>query len=147
MQANWHVDCENPLDTNSIPTLCINMQDFGKQMGGRMRSLISGALVVLLVAAPAWALGDSSEPPATSPAAAAVAPGILYPPLPTNMSLPTYDYAAPETCAGCHFTLGLDHTSRVFGVIWNDATQTWQLTGSGWLASRHAQSDHASTEN
>src|ERR1035437_9027747 len=112
-----------------------------------MRSLISGALVVLLLAAPAWALGDSSEAPATSPAIAATAPGITYPPLPTNMSLPTYDYAAPETCAGCHFLLGLDHTSRVLGVIWNDTTQTWQLTGSGWLASRHPQSDHGSTEN
>src|SRR5208283_5573794 len=117
-----------------------------------MRWLMSGALlVVLLLAAPAWARGrwpvKGSEAPATSPATAAVAPGILYPPLPTNMSIPTYDYAAPETCAGCHFILGLDHTSRVFGVIWNDTTQTWQLTGSGWLASRHAQSDHASTEN
>ena len=121
-------------------------------MGERMRSLMSGALLVLLLlATPAWARGrwpvKGSEAPATSPATAAVAPGILYPPLPTNMSLPTYDYAAPETCAGCHFILGLDHTSRVFGVIWNDTTQTWQLTGSGWLASRHAQSDHASTEN
>jgi hypothetical protein len=76
-----------------------------------------------------------------------VAPGILYPPLPTNMSLPTYDYAAPETCAGCHFLLGLDHTSRVLGVIWNDQTQTWQLTGSGWLASAHSQTEHGSTEN
>ena len=117
-------------------------------MGGRMRSLISAALVVLVLGAPAWARGQSpvkgSEAAATS---AAVAPGILYPPLPTNMSLPTYDYAAPETCASCHAVLGLDHTSRVLGVIWNDATQTWQLTGSGWIASEHAQSDHGSTEN
>ena len=77
----------------------------------------------------------------------AVPPGVLYPPLPTNMSLPTYDYAAPETCAACHFILGLDHTSRVLGVIWNDQTQVWQLTGGGWLASQHSQSDHGSTEN
>src|SRR5579875_1417277 len=74
-------------------------------------------------------------------------PGILYPPLPINMSLPTYDYSAPETCAGCHFILGLDHTARAFGVIWDAQSQTWDLTGSGWLASDHAQSDHGSTEN
>ena len=120
-------------------------------MGRRMRSLISVGLGVLLLVAPAWAQGrrpvKGAEGPATSQETAAVAPGILYPPLPTNMSLPTYDYAAPEACAGCHFLLGLDHTSRVLGVLWNDTTQTWQLTGSGWLASRHAQSDHGSTEN
>lgn len=85
--------------------------------------------------------------PAAASQAQAVPPGILYPPLPTNMSLPTYDYAAPETCAGCHFLLGLDHTSRTLGVMWNATTQTWQLTGSGWLASAHSQSDHGSTEN
>ena len=185
MQANWHVDCTNPLNTNSTPTLCINMQDLGKQMGGRMRSLILVALVVLLVAAPAWALGDGSEAPATSPETAAVAPGITYPLLPnTALTAPTYDYAAPETCAGCHYIPegnlpGLDHTSRVLGV-WlqpqaavnasctagpTSATvggtpyacctgkgtgtcgDTWQLTGSGWFASRHSQSDYASTEN
>jgi hypothetical protein len=116
-----------------------------------MRSLISVSVALLLFASSAWARGQwpvkSSEAAATLPAAAAVAPGILYPPLPTNMSLPTYDYGAPETCAGCHFVLGLDHTARVLGVIWNDTTQTWQLTGSGWLASAHAQSDHGSTEN
>ena len=116
-----------------------------------MRSLISVSVALLLLASSAWARGQwpvkSSEAAATSPAAAAVAPGILYPPLPTNMSLPTYDYGAPETCAGCHFVLGIDHTARVLGVIWNDTTQTWQLTGSGWLASAHAQSDHGSTEN
>jgi len=152
-----------------------------------MRSLISVPLVVLLLAAPAWALGDSSEAPATSPETAAVAPGITYPTLPTNLTPPTYDYAAPETCAGCHFipegTLpGLDHTSRVLGVWFESATLVnasctagpttsagvttpgspyacctgagagtcsgqWRLTGSGWFASRHAQSDYASTEN
>src|ERR1019366_10600964 len=100
-----------------------------QMMGECVRSLMSGALLVLLLlATPAWARGrwpgKGSEAPPTSPATAAVAPGILYPPLPTNMSLPTYDYAAPETCAGCHFILGLDHTSRVLGVIWNDTTQT-----------------------
>ena len=74
-------------------------------------------------------------------------PGILYPPLPTNMSLPTYDYSETETCAGCHFILGLDHTSRALGVIWNAQTQSWALTGSGWLASAHSQTEHGSTEN
>ncbi len=108
-------------------------------------------LVVLptLVGVNAWA-GSAFWKPKAQVAAVAqqgVPPGILYPPLPTNMSLPTYDYTAPETCAGCHFLLGLDHTSRTLGVIWNAQTQTWQLTGSGWLASPHSQSDHGSTEN
>ncbi len=151
-----------------------------------MPSLISVALVVLLAAAPAWALGDSSEAPATSPETAAVAPGILYPLLPTDLTPPTYDYAAAETCTGCHYislaegdTLALDHTSRAFGVWLQPAAavnasctagptsstvggtpyacctgngtgtcgDTWRLTGSGWLASRHSQSDYVSTEN
>src|SRR5208282_2458737 len=61
--------------------------------------------------APAWARGrwpvKGSEAPATSPATAAVAPGILYPPLPTNMSIPTYDHASTENgfCAKCHSPL------------------------------------------
>lgn len=114
-----------------------------------MRSLISVVLIVLLLAAPAWARGRSpvNSSTSSSPATAAVAPGILYPTLPTNMSLPTYDYGEGETCAGCHFILGLDHTSRAFGVIWNVPSQTWQLTGNGWLASAHAQSEHGSNEN
>jgi NapC/NirT cytochrome c family, N-terminal region len=143
-------------------------------MGEQMRSLISVAVVVLSLAAPAWVLGDSSE------AQAADAAGVLYPLLPTQLTPPTYDYAAPETCAGCHYIsaaeLGpesaLDHTSRVLGVwlqnaaaVDNSCTATgvpytcctgahagtcpdmWQLTGSGWFASRHSQSDYASTEN
>jgi len=146
---------------------------------------MSGTLVVLLLAAPAWVLGGSAE--AASPELAAVAPGITYPVLPTELTPPTYDYAAPETCAGCHFIQegnlpGLDHTSRVLGVWFESATAVnaectagpttsggvttpgapfacctgkgagtcssmWQLTGSGWFASRHAQSDYATTEN
>ncbi len=74
-------------------------------------------------------------------------PGILSPALPTNTSLPTYDYAAPQTCPGCHFILGLNHTSRVLGVMWNATTSTWELTGSGWLSAWHSQTDQGSTEN
>ena len=105
-----------------------------------MRSLMSGAIVVLLLAAPAWALGDSSEAQATSPAIAAVAPGILYPMLPTELTPPTYDYSAPETCAGCHYISAaefgpagtLDHTSRVLGVwLQNAAAVNASCTASG----------------
>ena len=151
-----------------------------------MRSLMSVAIVVLLLAAPAWALGDSSEAPATSPEIAAVAPGILYPMLPTHLTPPTYDYAAPETCAGCHYisaggwvlTPPRPHFACIgrlasarrrcqrfvhdrqqppsqFGVPYACCTgkgtgtcgDMWQLTGGGWFDSRHAQSDHGSTEN
>jgi hypothetical protein len=110
-------------------------------------------LVLPFLALPArvWAWGSYSlkrqKALAQTPQSSTPPPGVLYPPLPANMSLPTYDYAAPETCAQCHFILGLDHTARVLGVIWNSQTQTWQLTGSGWLASWHAQSDRGSTEN
>jgi hypothetical protein len=148
-----------------------------RQMVGEcVRSLMSGALVVLLLAAPAWAA------PMATPA-----PGVLYPLLPnTALTAPTYDYAAAETCTGCHYISlaegdlpALDHTSRVFGVWLQPAAavnasctagptsstvggtpyacctgngtgtcgDTWQLTGSGWLASRHSQSDYATTEN
>jgi len=151
-----------------------------------MRSLMSGALVVLLLAAPGWALGESSEVPPPSPETVGVAPGVLYPLLPTQLTPPTYDYAAAETCAGCHYLSlaegslpALDHTSRVLGVWLESAAAVnasctsannpptslgvpyacctgvgtgtcgdmWQLTGSGWFASRHSQSDYASTEN
>ncbi len=152
-----------------------------------MRSLMSGTLVVLLLAAPAWALGGSSEALAASPEFAAVAPGITYPVLPTELTPPTYDYAAPETCAGCHFIQegnlpGLDNMSRALGAWFESAaavnasctagpttsggvttpgapfacctgkgagtcSSMWQLTGSGWFGSRHAQSDYATTEN
>jgi len=115
-----------------------------------MRCLTTIALLTLLVTL-AWARGaravQSSAAPASSRDGSAVAPGILYPPLPTNMSLPTYDYADPETRAGSHFIDGTDRRSRALGVIWDDVTQTWQLTGSGWLSSMHSQSDHGSTEN
>jgi len=149
-------------------------------MGWRMRSLILLPLVLLL-AVPIWALGGSSEALAGPPA-----PGVLYPMLPTQLTSPSYDYAAAETCAGCHYISAaegilpaLDHTSRAVGV-WlqpaaavnascttanNPPTQfgvpytcctgkgtgtcgdMWQLTGSGWFASRHSQSDYSSTEN
>ena len=152
-----------------------------------MRSLMSGALVVLLLAAPAWALGGSSEASATSPEGAPRSrPAYSILCSPPQLTPPTYDYAAAETCAGCHYISAaegflppLDHTSRVLGV-WlqpaaavnasctsanNPPTQfgvpyacctgkgtgtcgdMWQLTGSGWFASRHAQSDYGSTEN
>jgi len=103
----------------------------------------------LMFAGSAWAgdaLANREAKPFTTQQSS-VPPGILDPPLPTNMSLPTYDYAVAESCAGCHFLLGLDHTSRVLGVLWNEQTQTWNLTGSGWLASAHSQTDHGSTEN
>ena len=139
-----------------------------RQMGVRTRWLMSGALVVLLLAVPAWA----------------VAPGITYPQLPTDLTPPSYDYGEAESCAGCHYIAegslpGLDHTSRVLGVWLQPAAAVnascttgpsasiatgepyacctglhtgtcgdmWQLTGSGWFASRHSQSDYASTEN
>lgn len=119
-------------------------------MASRVRILILAlGLPIVLTATGGWAgqirWGGRARVLATQPGQ--TPPGILYPPLPTNMSMPTYDYSTPESCAGCHFILGLDHTARAFGVIWDAQRQTWDLTGSGWLASDHAQSDHGSTEN
>lgn len=94
--------------------------------------------------------GGASANPNAGPLAtqqSSVPPGILYPPLPTNMSLPTYDYTDGETRAATRFTTGSDHRARAFGVLWNDQSQTWELTGSGWLSSPHSQTEHGSTEN
>jgi hypothetical protein len=82
-------------------------------------------------------------------------PGILYPPLPAPLEpgvtpyspTVTYDYSAPNSCTGCHFILGYDHTSDAMGVQWNDGSQSWQRTGHGWLDSRHAQSEYGETNN
>jgi hypothetical protein len=86
--------------------------------------LILVALAVLLLAAPAWALDDSSE----APAKAEFTPSVFNPLLPTNLTPPTYDYAAAETCAGCHFIPqgslpGLDNMSRALGVWFESAAQ------------------------
>ena len=77
-----------------------------------------------------WAGSRSSnlEAEALATQRSAVPPGVLYPPLPTNMSLPTYDYSDGETRAATQFTTGSANRARAFGVIWNSQSQTWELT-------------------
>jgi hypothetical protein len=85
----------------------------------------------------------------------AQAPGTLVPPKPTALEpgvtpyspTPTYDYATPNSCTGCHFIDGYDFLSNVLGVAWNDSTQSWTRTGHGWLDSRHAQSEYGENNN
>jgi len=113
------------------------------------RYLVWMLVWALMSTGSAWAGSRSSnlEAEALATQQSAVPPGVLYPPLPTNMSLPTYDYSDGETRAATQFTTGSANRARAFGVIWNSQSQTWELTGSGWLSSRHSQTEHGSTEN
>ncbi len=82
-------------------------------------------------------------------------PGALVPPYPTNLEpditpaspTKTYDYDLPNSCTGCHFIRGYDFLADVVGVTWNTDTLMWARTGTGWLDSRHAQSEYGENNN
>ena len=108
------------------------------------------AVLALTLALGTRAFAAQAHPTAIRRAVTASVPNassVIYPTLPSNLSPPTYDYSVPNMCPSCHFILGLDHTARAAGVVWNNTTQTWQFTGSGWLAAWHSQSDHGENEN
>jgi hypothetical protein len=98
-------------------------------------------LLALVMTIGAWAGADSWK------AQVPLAQAQTTPPLPANFTPPNYDYSSPKSCGACHFLLGFDHTSRALGAMFNNATQSWQLTGDGWLSSWHSQSAHGSNEN
>jgi hypothetical protein len=123
-----------------------------KQMPNAPRYMLLGFAFALSLTSSAWATGIKANRDAIANLAGRsveqqTAAGVLNPPGPSLIEAPTYNYDEPNSCSGCHFTLGLDHTSRALGVVWNDTTQTWQLSGAGWLASRHAQSNYGATQN
>lgn len=70
-------------------------------------------------------------------------------PTPKPLNPPTYDYTEANSCTVCHFIYGPkgDHMMEAVGVTFDATNNAFNLTGSGWFASRHAQSNHGSTQN
>lgn len=72
-------------------------------------------------------------------------------PIPSAYLRPDYNYKTPLTsCAMCHFKRpngGGDHNSEAVGLVFDDATYAWKLTGNGWLASKHSQTNEGETQN
>ena len=92
-----------------------------------MRKCIFCLLILILIAgsAPLWA----QQPRIPTPA--------------------TYNYTEANGCAACHITRGASalHMAVAVGVSYAAASNSWSLTGRGWLASRHSQSNYISTQN
>ncbi|MFI5174187.1 MAG: multiheme c-type cytochrome [Terriglobia bacterium] len=70
-------------------------------------------------------------------------------PTPAPLNPPTYNYSEANGCVRCHFTSGVsaDHMLDVVGVTIDANNTAFKLSGNGWFASRHAQSNHGSTQN
>lgn len=68
---------------------------------------------------------------------------------PTIPTPATYNYTEANGCAACHFTRGASawHMPWTVGVTYNATKNIWDLTGGGWLASRHSQTNYKSTQN
>jgi cytochrome c554/c'-like protein len=70
-------------------------------------------------------------------------------PTPAPLAPPTYNYTESNGCPSCHFSRGAggDHMMEAVGVSIDSANTAFTLSGGGWRASRHAQSNHGSTQN
>lgn len=71
-------------------------------------------------------------------------------PTPTAYDRPDYNYSESSSCLSCHFirgAAGADHNNEAVGIMYNDTKKTFFLTGNGWRASQHAQSNYKSTQN
>jgi nitrate/TMAO reductase-like tetraheme cytochrome c subunit len=71
-------------------------------------------------------------------------------PTPTAYDRPDYNYSDSKSCVNCHFirgAAGADHNLEAVGIMYNDTTKQFYLTGGGWRASAHAQSNYKSTQN
>jgi hypothetical protein len=67
-------------------------------------------------------------------------------PTPAPLNRPDYDYTESNGCTRCHFSGG-PHMPEAAGVVFNEATKAFALTGNGWRASAHAQTNYGSTQN
>ena len=67
-------------------------------------------------------------------------------PTPAPLNRPDYDYTESNGCSRCHFSGG-PHMPEAAGVIFNETTKAFALTGNGWRASAHSQSNYGSTQN
>lgn len=70
-------------------------------------------------------------------------------PTPSAYNRPDYNYSESSGCVSCHFAMGTkgDHNLEAVGIMFNDTTKTFFLTGGGWRSSMHAQSNYRSTQN
>src|ERR1044071_6958914 len=71
-------------------------------------------------------------------------------PTPSAYNRPDYNYSESSSCISCHFirgAAGADHNLEAVGIMFNDTTKTFFLTGGGWRSSMHAQSNYRSTQN
>ncbi|MBZ5535945.1 MAG: hypothetical protein LAO31_08315 [Acidobacteriia bacterium] len=70
-------------------------------------------------------------------------------PTPAPLNVPTYNYSESNGCPSCHFSSGTagDHMMEAVGMSIDKGNTAFTLSGSGWRASRHAQSNHGSTQN
>jgi Cytochrome c554 and c-prime len=70
-------------------------------------------------------------------------------PTPAPLGRPDYNYSESNGCTSCHFSRGAggDHMPEAVGMKFDDATNAFVFTGSGWRASVHAQSNFKSTQN
>ncbi|HXG94560.1 MAG TPA: multiheme c-type cytochrome [Blastocatellia bacterium] len=70
-------------------------------------------------------------------------------PTPAPLNRPDYNYSEADSCSRCHFVYGEkgDHNPEAAGVKFNADKNAWELTGSGWRASAHSQSNYGSTQN
>lgn len=71
-------------------------------------------------------------------------------PTPSAYNRPDYDYSESSSCINCHFirgAAGADHNLEAVGIMFNDTTRQFYLTGGGWRSSLHAQSNYVSTQN
>ncbi|MFI5174189.1 MAG: multiheme c-type cytochrome [Terriglobia bacterium] len=70
-------------------------------------------------------------------------------PTPAPLNVPSYNYSESNGCPSCHFSSGAagDHMPEAVGVKFDSTSNAFVFSGSGWRASRHAQSNHGSTQN
>ncbi|HKG22994.1 MAG TPA: multiheme c-type cytochrome [Blastocatellia bacterium] len=70
-------------------------------------------------------------------------------PTPGPLNRPDYNYSESNGCTRCHFIMGAlgDHNLEAVGVKFNDEKRAFELTGNGWRASAHSQSNYGSTQN
>jgi hypothetical protein len=70
-------------------------------------------------------------------------------PTPAPLGRPDYNYAESNGCTSCHFSRGAggDHMPEAVGVKFDDASNAFVFTGSGWRASQHSISNYKSTQN